>query len=461
MDQKSYFAIVLGGGPGGIKAARELSYAKKSVALISDEIGGECMNYGCIPSKALLFAVDILERTRNGNLYGLSGEPMKPDLKAMLARKQTVVSQLGQGVKSVLKLERVEHLEGRGKIISANEIEFNGTILQAEHLIIATGSVPAMLTGVTAGGNIMDNRMLFELSEIPKSVCIVGGGSVGVEFASFFSAIGSEVTIVEYSPYLIPYEDEYLGIELKKIYERNGMKIMTDTSVTSVKDDEKKVTVEWKGVKDGETGNAEFSKVLIAIGRKPEFTEDDAKKIGITIGKRGIETNDFMQTANPKIYAIGDVAGKALLAYTAEREGEIAVNHILGKNPDSMDYHLIPDAIFCHPEIASVGLRKRELLKDNIPFMEITSQFAANSRALIEGNRDGFCKLFFEKKPASENPKILGAHMIGPRASELITALTLTVSAGLGLKDLQKILIPHPILEEIMKEAIEKAARLM
>lgn len=454
MDQKSYFAIVLGGGPGGIKAARELSHAKKSVALISDEIGGECMNYGCIPSKALLFAVDILEKTRNGNLYGLSGEPMKPDLKAMLARKQTVVSQLGQGVKSVLKLERVEHLEGRGKIISANEIEFNGTILQAEYLVIATGSVPAMLPGVTAGGNIMDNRMLFELSEIPKSVCIVGGGSVGVEFASFFRAVGSEVTIVEYSPYLIPYEDEYLGIELKKIYEKQGIKVMTDTAVTAIKDDGTKVNVEWKG------GNAEFSKVLVAIGRKPEFTEEDAKKIGITIGKRGIETNDFMQTANPKIYAIGDVAGKALLAYTAEREGEIAVSHILGKNPDPMDYHLIPDAIFCHPEIASVGKRKRELLKENIPFMEITSQFSANSRALIEGNRDGFCKLFFEKKPASENPKILGAHMIGPRASELITALTLTVSAGLGLKDLQKILIPHPILEEIMKEAIEKAVRL-
>lgn len=438
-----FFAAVIGSGPGGIKAAKVLS-KKGSIALIGKELGGECLHHGCIPTKTLLTSSEFLLKSKKIGLLGLEGG-FSLNFQRLIQRKKHIVEILEKALRTSLKLHKIEFIEGYGSIVSDHEVEIGSDIIECEYIVIATGSTPNVLPGIDFTENILNNRTIFNIKEVPKKLAMIGAGASGVEFAEAFHEFGSEVSVFEYTQALVPQEDEEISAELRKIFERRGIKLYLGTKISSIEDNGGFVLIEF------ENNKLEFDKVLICAGRKPNFNEEELTKIGIHFDKKKIFTNEFMQTNIKNIYAIGDVAGKSLLAYTAEYEGFIAAMHIIGKSVKGIDYKHVPSAIFTHPEIASIGEKEKDLKEKNIDCIKRKINFAVNPRELITDQRDGFLKLLFDAK----TKKLLGAHMIGEKASELISIFTLALNQGLGLMDLQNLIIPHPVTAEILKEALQ------
>ncbi len=466
METLNFDVGIIGSGPGGTEAARILAAKGLKVALIEqDLVGGECLHWGCIPSKVYLHAAHLYQTIlKSAGGFGVMTDGLRFDFAKLVERRVKVVGMLHRGLESSLKALGVTIIAGRGVLVSPNVIRVtakDGTESEVavKHVILATGSSPRVPEGVKVGGRIITNREVFMLTEQPKRLLITGGGTVGCEMASFFSAIGTQVTMVERGERLLMHEDAEVATELVKLLGRHDVKIDFSTNVEALVDTGSGVKVTLKRA-DGSVEEAAFDYALVAAGRALNLSVCDWGALGIQVeeGGRGIKINAFMQTTVANVYAIGDLAGKVLLAYTAEREGEIAAYHILQHPMDGkmieMDYKAIPSVIFTNPEIASVGMNEEKARAEGRNVMVKKSLFATNSKALIMGERDGFVKILTD----ATSGVVLGVHIIGPDATTMIDKATLGVDQGMTAVQMLNAIAGHPVTSETLEEALEMVA---
>ncbi len=474
MENLSFDVVIIGSGPGGCEAARILASKGAKVALVeSGLVGGECLHWGCIPSKIYLHSAHLYQTmVKTGDSCGVVADGgVKFNFAKLTERRKKLVGMLHRGLETSLKSVGVTVIMGRGRLVGANDVRVNlvegGEVaLKAKHVILATGSNARVPDGVKIGGRILTNREVFQLEQQPKSLLITGGGTIGCEMASFFSNIGTSVILVEMGERLLSREDVDVSAEFLKLVTRGDTKVHVKTSVVSMEESGEgvKVVMEHEG---GVREEVMVDYALTAAGRSLNTDVCDWGSCGIEVEKREgtgsgtlanarVLTNGYMQTSVPNVYVIGDLAGKALLAYTAEREGEIAAYHILGMkmNDDSfreMDYRVVPSVIFTHPEIASVGLTEEAALVAGKNVIVKKSPFSLNSKALTMGERDGFVKVIVE----SVSGVVLGVHIIGPDATTMIDKATLAVSMNVTATDMLNAIVGHPVTSETLEMALE------
>lgn len=440
--------VVIGGGSGGYSAAIHASHLGASVTLIEkDKLGGTCLNRGCIPTKALVRSIEVLEETKRADEFGINVENVKVDFEKIMSRKTRIVQELVSGIEQLIKVNRINLIRGEGRILSSNQIRVNGKTLTANRIIVATGSVPAKIPvpGVSLPGVLTTDEIL-ELEEIPESLLIIGGSYVGVELAGIFSALGTRVTILEQLPSIVPSVDEEMGRLLARNLARQGVSFKTGAKVKEIK----KENDILKAISDTPDGELDESGklILLATGRYP-FTEGlGLAELGVKMAGRAIATNDYLETNIEGIYAIGDVLGKSMLAHTAYYEAEVAIENALGKVRKA-DYKVVPSCIFTRPEIGSVGLTEQKARESNIPYKVGRFPFTANARAKTMSETDGSVKLICH----AETGAVLGVHIIGPHASDIIAEGALAIKMGAKAEDIAQTIHVHPTLSEATKEA--------
>lgn len=452
-----YDLIVIGGGPGGYLACERAGHAGLNVLCIEkNNLGGVCLNEGCIPTKTLLYSAKIFDYAGHGDKYGVTVEGRSIDHAKVVARKNKVVKTLVGGVAATLKANKVtvvkENAVITGRTAEGYTVKAGEEVYTGARLIIATGSSPAIppipgLKENLATGYVMTNRETLELAELPKKLVVIGGGVIGLEMASYFTSVGTEVTIIEMLDHIAGNTDPDMVAILQKNYEKKGMKFMLGAKVTEVKSD---------GVCYEKDGKAEFApadKVLLSIGRRANTKDIGLESINVLTDRGAIVTDEHMRTNQPEVYAVGDVNGKIMLAHTAYREAEVAVNTILGKK-DFMHYDAIPSVIYTNPEIGSVGETEASAKAKglNVTVVKIPMRFSGRYIAENEGG-DGICKLIVDK----DSEIILGAQALANYASEFIIAATTFVDKHMTLEQVKKIVFPHPTVCEILREAVFQA----
>jgi dihydrolipoamide dehydrogenase len=444
--------VVLGGGPGGYVAALWAARLGASVALVEkDLIGGTCLNRGCIPTKALLASAEALSRARSGEEYGfqVTGE-VRPDLPRIMERKARIVSQLRENVEVLLEKAGVELVRGTGRLAAGKQVLVDtGTetvTLAADKIIIATGSEPARLPMFDFDQPaILTSTSALELQQIPASMLIVGAGAIGCEFASFFAEMGTQITIVEMMPQMLPLEDKRLAKQFQSVYRKRGVQVLLKTKVESI--------VEYAAdhvvarLSDGSDLTVE--KILVSVGRRPNSSEVGLEASGVELDGRGyVVVNDYLETTAPDIYAIGDVNGGMLLAHVASYEALVAVDNCLGSRR-KRDLRSTPSATYSSPEVASVGLNEEQALESGYQPITGTYRFAALGKALAIGEDVGYVQLVADK----ETDLLLGANMMGPHVTDVIHEVALAVQNGLTVKQLGDTIHAHPTIAEAVMEA--------
>lgn len=440
--------IVLGGGPGGYLAAERAAGAGLKVCLIEkNKLGGVCLNEGCVPSKTLLNSAKVLDYANHGEAYGVKVTGATIDHKAVVERKNKVVSTLVGGIAAMMKSHKVTVVNGLGVIKDKNHVEANGEVYECKNLIIATGSeavvppIPGVKEGVESGF-VLTNREILDLQEIPEKLVIVGGGVIGLEMASYFNSVGSDVTVIEMLGKIAGPTDEEISSILQKNYEDKGVKFMLNTAVTEIKD----------GKVFFKDGSVPADKVLLSIGRRAVTKGIGLENIGVAMERGAIITDRYMRTNIDGVYAVGDVNAKIMLAHTAYREAEVAVNNILGKK-DIMRYDAIPSVIYTAPEVACVGENEKTAKEKGIDFAVSKVSMMFSGRYVAENSvLDGICKVLMDKKYR----KIIGVHMIGSYASEMIYGAALMLENEMRVDDVKELVFPHPTVCEIIREAIFK-----
>ncbi|MBE0700960.1 MAG: dihydrolipoyl dehydrogenase [Acholeplasmataceae bacterium] len=449
---KTYDLIVLGAGPGGYVAAIKAAQLNAKVALIEkDVVCGICLNHGCIPTKTLLKNAKVYKTIQHALEFGVvvDGE-ISFDWASMLKRKDSVVRRLTGGVSSLLKKNGVDVYQGEGKVLNASQVEVNGEKLETKHLILATGASPIIppIPGVKEAfdkGIVVTSKELLQIKDVPKRLVIVGGGVIGVEFATLFATLGSQVTIIEKMPGILPTIDDDVRSAYVKILKRDGIEIFVNAEVKKI--DEHHVTY----LLDGKEQTVEANTILMSIGMKANTQGLEALKL--TISKQGIETNERLETNVPNVYAIGDVNGKYMLAHVASAEGLVAVENIFGHKKPVMNYNRVPNAVYGFPEIASIGLTEKEAKEKKLDYTISTFPLGANGRAMSENEKDGFVKLIVDTK----YKEILGAHILAYSASELIAEIGITLELEGTAYELASTIHAHPTLSEIIMEAAHGA----
>ena len=451
-----YDLIVIGGGPAGYLAAERAGHAGLNTLLIEKRfIGGVCLNEGCIPSKALLYSAKIYDGAAHGEKYGVSAKELHLDHSFVVERKNKVVNTLVSGIKSKLKKNKVTVVMAEAKITGRTAEGF--TVSAAEQtytgakLLIATGSVPVTppIPGVKEGlesGFILTNREILDLKEIPEKLTIIGGGVIGLEMASYFQSVGTQVTVIEMLDKIAGPADRDISEILMKNYKAKGIQFYLQSKVVRVEKD----AVVYE--KDGTTQSVKADKVLLSIGRRANIVDIGLETIGVETERTGIKTDRYCRTNIPNVYAIGDVNGKIMLAHTAYREAEVAVNHILGKK-DTMRYHAIPSVIYTNPEVAFVGETEKSATEKGIDFEVVTLTMKYSGRYVAEnlgGTDDGICKLLMDKK----HRNIIGVHMICNYASEIIYGAAMMVESEMRVEELRELVFPHPTVAEIIREGL-------
>ncbi len=445
---------IIGAGPGGYVAAIKAAQSGASVTVIEDtDVGGTCLNRGCIPTKALVASSEMLAKARESDKFGIeiSGD-IKPNFSKIIERKNRIVSTQVKGIRGLFKSWGVVLKEGRASLVSANEVEItlkDGSTgkLDSDRIIIATGSRPARIPGFPFDGeNIITSDEALELTAIPQSLLIIGAGVIGCEFACIYRELGSEVTMVEMLPRAVATEDQEVSSLLEKEFRKKKIRLHTGVKVEKVEKKEDGVHV---FLSDGKELIAE--KVLVSIGRSLNSDNIGLEKAGVSRGTRGeITVNEKMETNIPGIYAIGDVTGGMMLAHIASKQGIIAAQNAVGMN-EVMDYSVVPAAIFTSPEIASVGLREHQAEEKGLKFRTGRFQFRALGKAHAIGEIAGFIKIISEES----TDKILGVHIIGPHASDLIHEAAVALKAGLTARDIAGTIHAHPTLSEGVMESAE------
>jgi dihydrolipoamide dehydrogenase len=449
-----YDVAVIGSGPGGYVSAIKGSQLGLKVALIEKyaKFGGTCLHWGCIPTKALLLNADLYEKALNGKEFGILYKDINLDFRLVKGRKDKIVKKLAMGTDFLMKKNKISTFRGKGTISAPGTIQVEGETAQevrAKNILIATGSEARLLPGLELDGqNILTNKEILDLDSIPNSLLVVGAGAVGIEFASIFSRFGTDVTVVEMLPRILPLEDQEISEELRKILARKKIKFFTDARLENVELKEGKVhsTVTISG---GETRTIVTDKALIAVGRRPVSEGIGLEKVRIAISKGFIPVDEHMETNVQGFFAIGDVVPTQQLAHLASHEGILAMSHIAGEETKPINYDLVPNCTYCHPEVASVGLT--ELAAKERGHEVITSKFpfAAIGKATILGENEGFVKLVCDKR----YKEILGVHMIGPHVTELIAEGTAVIGLEATARDVSHLIHAHPTVSEGIMEA--------
>ena len=447
-----YDVVVIGAGPGGYVAAIRAAQLGMSTAVIEDDnLGGVCLNWGCIPSKSLLRNAEVLELIKNAGEYGISVGEVSYDYGKAIDRSRQVVRRLTGGVGSLLRKNGVEHVSGRATLQGANTIAIDGSerAISADNIIIATGARARQIPGIAVDGEtVLTSREAIVLREVPERVVIVGGGAIGVEFADIYHSYGAEVMIVEMLPRLVPLEDEEISQQLERVFRRRGIEYKTGALVKDVVVSDGAATVTIADA-DGSESEVECDKVLVAIGVQGNSDGIGLEAAGVNSERGFIPVDDEMRTNVPGIYAIGDVTGKLPLAHVASAQGVTAAEAIAGMDPMPLDYTLMPRATYCRPQIASFGLTEQQAADAGYSFKVGRFPMAASGKALAMGESNGMVKLVVD----NEVGELLGAHMIGPEATELLGEVGLSRLLEGTTTELGWLVHPHPTISETIKEA--------
>ena len=454
--------IIIGSGPGGyVTAIRAAQLGFKTAIVERDYLGGICLNWGCIPTKALLRSAEIFHYMQHPKDYGLSAENVSYDPAAVVKRSRVVSKRLNDGVGFLMRKNKVTVIWGEaiidapGKItVKASKTEAPKGALgpdtyQAKHIILATGARPRVLPGLEPDKKLIWTYFEAMLPErMPKSLLVVGSGAIGIEFASFYRNFGAEVTVVEILPQILPAEDAEISAFARKQFEKQGIKILTDTKVAKLEKKPDGVTATLEGKGGTQTLNVE--RVISAIGVVGNIENLGLEKVGVKTERGAIVVDALNRTSVPGIYAIGDVAGPPLLAHKAEHEGVICVEAIKGLKPHPMDKRLIPGCTYCSPQIASVGLTEQAAKEKKLDIRVGRFPFVGNGKAIALGEDQGLVKVIFEKKTG----ELLGAHMVGAEVTELIQGYVVAMNLETTEEELIHTIFPHPTLSEMMKEAV-------
>lgn len=450
----AYDLIIIGGGPAGYLAAERAGRAGLATLLIEKRfVGGVCLNEGCIPSKALLYSAKICDNARQGAKYGVTAENVALDHGAVVKRKGKVVAKLVAGIKAKLKENQVTLVEGVAAIVGKDaqgyQVQAGDNVYTGKRLLIATGSMPVVppIPGVKEGleaGFVLTNREILDLPAVPASLAIVGGGVIGLEMASYFNSAGSQVTVIEMLDHIAGPTDREISAILMKNYQKKGVRFILGAKVTAVRDG---AVVYEAG---GQTASVAADKVLLSIGRRPVTEGLGLDRIGVETERGRIKSDAHGKTNVPEVYAAGDVNGQSMLAHTAYREAEVCINNILGKK-DIMRYHAIPAVIYTNPEVGGVGETEESAREKGIEFetAKLSMMYSGRYMAENEGG-DGICKVLIDKKRRT----LIGAHLIGNYASEIIYGAGLMIESEMRVNDLKELVFPHPTVCEIIRETI-------
>ena len=441
-----YDVAIIGGGPAGYTAAETAGKAGLSVVLFEKKnLGGVCLNEGCIPTKTLLYSAKTLDNARHAQKYAVNVEVNGFDVPKIIARKQKVVRKLVLGVKSKLTGNAVQIVNGEAYIEDAGHIRCGEEVFECSHLLLCTGS-ETFVPPIKGVDQIVywTHREALDAKELPASLVIVGGGVIGMEFASYFTSLGVKVTVIEMLDEILGGLDKEISSLLRAEYQKRGVSFLLSTKVESFETTDCGVKVNYEG------GEIEAEKVLLSMGRRPVSKGFGLENLALDTDERGrIKTNLHMQTSVPNVYVCGDLTGFSMLAHTAVREAEVAVNHLLGKE-DEMSYRAIPGVVYTNPEVAGVGQTEESLQAAGIPYKVSKLPMAFSGRFVAENEGiNGVCKLLL-----SEDDVLLGAHLLGNPASEIITLAGMAISMNLKVDEWKKMVFPHPTVGEIFREAL-------
>ena len=448
-----YDLIIIGSGPGGYVTAIRASQLGFKTALVEKEsLGGICLNWGCIPTKALLKSAQVFEYLNHANDYGLNIKGFSSDFKAIISRSRNIAEGMSKGVKFLMKKNKIDVISGYGKVKPDKVVDVDGIEYQADHIVIATGARSRILPAIPQDGKkIFGYREAMNLPKQPKKLIIVGSGAIGVEFAYFYKSLGTKVTIVEYLPNLVPLEDHEISKELEKSFKKRGINVMTSSEVTSISTKGKGVKAVIKTSKGEETLEADT--LLSATGIKSNIEGIGLEKVGIAVDKDKILVNSYYQTNIPGYYAIGDIVPGPALAHVASAEGILCVEKIAGHDVTPIDYGNIPGCTYCSPEISSVGLTEKQAIDQGFDVKIGKFPFSASGKASASGHKDGFVKVIFDSKYG----EWLGCHMIGAGVTDLIAEAVLGRKLETTGHDVLKTIHPHPTMSEAIMEAVADA----
>ena len=448
-----YDIAVLGGGPGGYVAAIRAAQLGQKVAIIDkDRLGGICLNWGCIPTKALLKNAEILHYIKNADKYGVKIPKYSVDFKSTIGRSRTVADQLSKGIAFLMKKNKIDHIEGSGKLISSTSIKVTKgkkkQTIEADKIIIATGGRPHSFPGMELDGNrIISSKEAMTLGSIPKKMVIIGSGAIGVEFAYFYNEYGTEVHVVEMMDRIVPVEDADVSKELDRNFKKAGIKIYTNAKVSKITALKSKVKVQLE--RKGKEETLEGDIALVAVGVTGNIENIGLEELGVKTDKGAISINEYNQTTVPNIYAIGDVTGPPWLAHVASAQGHVAAEHSVGHETTPVDYTNIPGCTYCQPQVASIGLTEAAAKEKGHDVKIGRFDFKASGKAMAIGDTAGFVKLVFD----SLYGELLGAHIIGSKATEMIAELGMAKALESTWHELATTVHAHPTLSEAVMEA--------
>jgi len=456
-EAPKYDVAVIGSGPGGYVAGiRSGQLGLKTVLIERDnKFGGTCLHVGCIPTKDLLLNAEVVDYFKHAQEFGIECKEYSVDWAAVQARQNKVVTKLAKGVEFLLKKNKVEMVQGFAQLagpgrISVMDASNKSREIQAKNIILATGSEAKMLPGLEPDAKtILTNKEILSLKKLPKSMVIIGSGAVGVEFGSIFQRFGTDVTIIEMLPRIVPLEDEEVSATLEKAFKKQGIAIHTQAKVEKVSKTAKGVTVDFTDAQ-GNAQKLEAETCLVAVGRSPNTQGIGIEKTRVRLERGFVKVDPYMRTDEPGVYAIGDiVAGSPLLAHVGSMEGIVAVTHAAGKPVEPINYRQIPNCTYCEPEIASAGLTEHQAREAGYNVKAGKFPFVGNSKATILGMPEGFIKIVSDERYG----EILGVHMIGPRVTEMIAEAVVVMRLEGTVEDLERTIHPHPTLTEAVPEA--------
>ena len=450
--------IVLGSGPGGyVTAIRASQLGFKTAIIEKESLGGVCLNWGCIPTKALLKSAQVFEYLKHADDYGLTIENYDKDFDAVVNRSRNVAGTMSKGVQFLMKKNKIEVIMGYGTLKAGKKVAVgseDGTeaLYEADHIIIATGARARELPSLPQNGkNVIGYREAMTLSKQPKKMIVVGSGAIGVEFAYFYNAMGTDVTIVEYMPRIVPLEDEEISKQMERSFTKSGIKVMTSAEVTKVDTSGKGVKATVKTDKGEEVISADI--VLSAVGIKTNIENIGLEELGIATDQDKVIVNDFYQTSLPGYYAIGDVTSGQALAHVASAEGILCVEKIAGQNVEPIDYNNVPGCTYCFPEVASVGYTEEQAKEKGYEIKVGKFPFTASGKAQAGGHTDGFVKVIFDAKYG----EWLGCHMIGAGVTDMISEAVVGRKLETTGHEILKAVHPHPTMSEAVMEAVAAA----
>lgn len=446
-----YDVVVLGGGPGGYVAAIRAAQLGLRVALVErEELGGICLNWGCIPSKALIHNAEVVEHFQRAEEFGITVQGVQADLARAVQRSRQVVDRMVRGVHYLMRKNKIEVVRGTGTLRSATEVEVapEGRVLSTRYVILATGARPRRLPGLeTDGARVIGSYEALQLGQVPGSVVVVGAGPVGLEFAYVWHVYGARVTVVEALPRVLPQEDEEISAALERALTKRGITCITGAPVEGVVRGENGVGVRVR--REGREEVLTADVVLVGIGVQGNSDGIGLERVGVRVERTWVPVNEYMQTNVPGIYAIGDLTGPPLLAHVASAQGVVAAEHIAGRTPPPLDYDQMPRATYCRPEVASIGLTEAQARERGIEVRTGSFPFRPNGRALAMGEPDGFIKVVADRRTG----EIVGIHLLGAGVSELLGEASLARTLEATPAELGWAVHPHPTLSEVLKEA--------